>query len=174
MEAFAIESWLAIMGMSGLALAAVVGLAMLVRRLVAPKRKARKRPPVVKRSPQFEDEIQVQVFRQQAEKAFQSISAVIDEEYRTLRCLIETGQHPIQVQRRRQGGLALPPGPKSPGAAPRQYDDAGASDGPYARLENYLRQGMSTAEISEALQMPHHEIELAIKLHAARHAAVRG
>ena len=173
MENIAIESWLLIMGMSGLALGLIIGVARMVRRMFASKRKPSQiEPPETKRRPQFEDEMRIRVFRQQADKAFQSISAVIDEEYKTLLTLVETGQNPI-----RPSLEALPSENWRPLTEPapspnltRQYNDGGVQ-GPYAQIERYVSQGLSTGEISEVLQMPHNEVELAVKLRSARHAA---
>lgn len=174
MESIAIESWLVIMGMSGLALGLVIGISKLVRRLFAPKRKtSQKQPPSLKRPPQFEDEVRIRVFRQQADKAFQSISAVIDEEYKTLLTLVESGQNLIrpvlEPQPQRSREPLTEPAVLSRNL-PRQYND-GLEQGPYAQIEKYVTQGLSTGEISEVLQIPNHEVELAVKLKSARHAA---
>jgi len=173
MENIAIESWLVIMGMSGLALGLVVGVTKLVRRLFAPKRKlAQKRPPELKQQPQFEDEVRIRVFRQQADKAFQSISAVIDEEYKTLLTLVESGQNLMRPSLEPQPQKSWKPltEPALSNRLARQYNDA-PKQGPYAQIEKYVSQGLSTGEISEVLQIPNNEVELAVKLRSARHAA---
>jgi hypothetical protein len=173
MESIAIESWLLIMGMAGLALGAVICVARLVRRLLAGKRKPTKiQPPADARLPQFEDEIRVRVFRQQADKAFQSISAVIDEEYKTLLTLIENNRKLDQPHRRPPSEPQHSRGWTPPSDLPRQNNDAGAM-GPYAQVDKYVRQGLSTGEISKVLQIPSNEVELAVKLRSARHAALQ-
>ena len=173
MENIAIESWLVIMGMSGLALGLVVGVGKVLRRLFAPKPKASRSGSPRDRQPQFEDEVQIRVFRQQADRAFQSITAVIDEEYKTLRRMIESGHDPIQahpsLQHDRQLSAALRPLANRPGPSADQDRPS-----PYAQVDKYRGQGLGTDEIARILQLPHNEVELAIKLKAARHAALSG
>ena len=170
MENIAIESWLVIMGMSGLALVAAIGVGKILRRVFAPKRKSAKAHEATDVRPHFEDEIRVRVFKQQADKAFQSISAVIDEEYRTLLTLIERGPQPAQAQfpmrEPRTSGNEWAPTVNDL----RQKNDAGRLN-PYAEIGRYINQGLSTTEISNVLQIPRKEVELAVKLRSARHAA---
>jgi len=173
MENIAIESWLVIMGMSGLALGLAIGVGKLVRHLFASKRKPSPiERPANKRPPQFEDEVRIRVFKQQADKAFQSISAVIDEEYKTLLTLVETGRNPTRSPLKAHSPESWKPlvEPALSTDLTRQYND-GRSQSPYSQIERYVSQGLSTGEISEVLQMPHNEVELAVKLRSARHAS---
>jgi hypothetical protein len=171
MENIAIESWLVIMGMSGLGLVLAIGVAKVLRRVFRPKRKSKQDP--VRTNPQqlhFEDEVRVRVFKQQADRAFQSISAVIDEEYRTLLAMIEKGEipDPSQVQIRVSRPFTDEWAPTVSNL--RQKND-GKRLNPYAEIGKYIHQGLSIAQIADVLQIPHNEVELAVKLRSAKHAA---
>ena len=171
MENIVIESWLVIMGMSGLALVLTIGAGKLLRRVFAPKRKpAQGQAHANARQPHFEDEVRVRVFKQQADKAFQSISAVIDEEYRSLLTMIEKGQKPdpeqVQIRVSRPFNAEWAPTVNRL----RQKND-GDRRNPYANIGKYMNQGLSTTQIADLLQIPRNEVELAVKLKSARHAA---
>jgi hypothetical protein len=171
MENVPIETWLTVMGMTGLGLVLVIGVVLSVKRLFAGRRKPAKASQALKpTTPQFEDEVQIRVFRQQADKAFQSISAVIDEEYRNLLKMIENGRLPGPLDLKTPSVLDSPAQLQTRGrtlypAAPRS---------PYAAVETHVKQGKSVREISKILSIPQDEVELAIKLRSARSAGFRG
>jgi hypothetical protein len=171
MENIAIESWLVIMGMSGLALVVAIGVGKILRRFFAPNRKsAQIQQSSNAQPPDFGDEVRVRVFKQQADKAFQSISAVIDEEYRSLLTMIDKGEKPdpshVQIRVSRPFNDEWAPTISNL----RQKND-GDRRNPYAEIGKYLTQGLSTAQIADVLQIPYNEVELAVKLRSARHAA---
>ena len=164
MEHIAIESWVVMTGMSGLGLGLLVGAFKVLRRLFTPKRKTGQATEVRDARRPFENEIHLRAFRQQADKAFESISAVIDEEYQALCRLAGADHQPHQAGGRLWQASQQP----SVTAQPTAPAEPSVTANPYTRLGEYLGRGLATDEIAQRLHLPHNEVELAVKLQAAR------
>jgi hypothetical protein len=110
----------------------------------------------------FSQEIRLQAMRQQSERALASILAAVDSERRRLQQLFDADDRPPPAVVETSARAATDDFPFRLGEAREP-----AAWGPYESVHGLSREGLSSRQIAEKLNLPRGEVELALKLRAA-------
>jgi hypothetical protein len=117
-------------------------------------------------SPVFAQEMFQQTIRQQTERAWQNILAVVEAERERLQLVFSGFGSPSRAAESESGG------PAEPLASFRWGDSEpdGIQPDRYAGLDELAQQGLSSRQIADRMNLSAGEVELALKFSGASHA----
>ncbi len=156
-----IESWERLLEIASFCICVITFLYLMAQKIRNNNHSAGKKNRMKKRG--FEEEVLIQLLRQQAEKAFEAISRTIEKERRVLlECM--------EKKASKEKGISIPAGETDQTRAPSLKREEGSQNvgdstkDPHARVSQMAEMGLDAKEISRQVEMPKGEIELIMKL----------